>query len=260
MPTKETKEMARTPDEYPEEYQKAKNNYYYFGHHKCATHWIRHFLLGLSKRREMNYLVYRGNNRTNDFDSKREATFHLYVNSDPVTTQYMRQGSLGFHLIRDPRDVLISTYWSWRNTHPLIGLLTADMRHELKESGLEDGIRQVLYTCVFFTQVRNWKLGTNPNILDVRYEELVDDEFQQFKRIVEFLQIDVDRETLTAIVENCSFSKLAKGRKRGEENVDSHYRKGISGDWKNYFGADSEVKEEIYSHIGDLIDNLGYER
>jgi hypothetical protein len=61
---------------------------------------------------------------------------------------------------------------------------------------------------------------------------------------------------LSFVYEN-RFSKLAGGRKSGEENVKSHYRKGTSGDWKNHFTESH--KAYFKQHYNDLLITLGYE-
>src|SRR5690606_18169850 len=62
---------------------------------------------------------------------------------------------------------------------------------------------------------------------------------------------------LVTILEKKSFSRLAGGRKRGQENVKSHYRKGVPGDWKNHF-TEAHIRhfKESYNHV---LVKLGYE-
>jgi hypothetical protein len=47
------------------------------------------------------------------------------------------------------------------------------------------------------------------------------------------------------------------GRKIGEEDEKSHYRKGIAGDWRNHL-TDDHVKLFRKCH-GDLVERLGYD-
>jgi hypothetical protein len=54
------------------------------------------------------------------------------------------------------------------------------------------------------------------------------------------------------------FERLTHGRERGQENVKSHERKGIAGDWRNYF--DDQVKDVFKARYGDLLIATGYER
>ena len=53
------------------------------------------------------------------------------------------------------------------------------------------------------------------------------------------------------------FSRLARGRTQGEENTKSHFRKGISGDWKNHFNHDH--KDYFKKYYNEILVKLGYE-
>lgn len=56
---------------------------------------------------------------------------------------------------------------------------------------------------------------------------------------------------------SASFEKSTKSRQRGQEDSSSFFRKGIAGDWKNYF---TERDKQIFKEeAGDLLVNLGYE-
>ena len=247
------------PHEYPEQFQSAETNYFYYGHHKCATNWMRPFLYGLCQRLRANYLIYRGTNTANEFADKNNATFHLYVNSWPINLDHMTDKDRGFHLYRDPRDALISAYYSWKYSHSTPEERHQSIRRGLVEKNLEEGLMHILDQGFYFDQVQDWKLGERPNLLDVRYEELVANEFETFRKIIEHLHIDIFDEDLRTLVEACSFKRLSRGREQGQENVRSHFRKGVAGDWKNYFGEDGPMKEMVYKRIGPLIERLGYE-
>jgi len=54
------------------------------------------------------------------------------------------------------------------------------------------------------------------------------------------------------------FSKQASGRKQGEEDPRSHYRKGVAGDWINYFNQ--EHRRYFRENYTDLLIKLGYEK
>ena len=61
---------------------------------------------------------------------------------------------------------------------------------------------------------------------------------------------------VSSAVRRKSFERLSGGRKKGEENVESHYRKGKAGDWKNHLSADHLASFEA-QHPG-LVERLGY--
>jgi hypothetical protein len=63
---------------------------------------------------------------------------------------------------------------------------------------------------------------------------------------------------LDEILERHSFKKLAKGRVKSQEDVRSHYRKGVSGDWRNHF---KEVHIQRFQKLfPGVIEKLGYEQ
>ena len=63
---------------------------------------------------------------------------------------------------------------------------------------------------------------------------------------------------IAQITDRLSFDRLAGGRKKGQENVNSHYRKGVHGDWKNHFN-DDHIRY-FKEHYNDLLIQLGYEK
>jgi len=62
---------------------------------------------------------------------------------------------------------------------------------------------------------------------------------------------------LLSIAWRFRFRSLAGGRKQGDEDVTSHYRKGRPGDWVNHFTDHHKILfKELYP---DLLVRLGYE-
>jgi hypothetical protein len=81
----------------------------------------------------------------------------------------------------------------------------------------------------------------DPNVRVVRFEDLIGAESSDvFTGLFEHCDISMPRDVLDQLLAKYSFEALS-GRKPGEENTDSHYRKGISGDWKNYL-SESLIK------------------
>ena len=64
-------------------------------------------------------------------------------------------------------------------------------------------------------------------------------------------------EIVLGAVYSSRFEAQTGGRERGTEDVGSHYRKGIAGDWVNYF--EPQHVEAFNAHFGDLLSRLGYE-
>ena len=76
------------------------------------------------------------------------------------------------------------------------------------------------------------------------------------EQIVDYCQIDISRYRLHEVIEQHSFATIA-GRQLGEENVQSHHRKGIAGDWRKHFS--DRVKKEFKQRFGKILIKTGYE-
>ena len=53
------------------------------------------------------------------------------------------------------------------------------------------------------------------------------------------------------------FERITRGRKPGQEDPGSHYRKGVAGDWKTHFTV--SVAERFEERFPGMIQKLGYE-
>jgi hypothetical protein len=95
------------------------------------------------------------------------------------------------------------------------------------------------------------------NYREVRYEDLLEKPEVGFAALLEFLGATADAETVRRCVAAASFQKLSQGRKPGQEDATSFFRKGVAGDWRNVFTDwDKEVFKE---EAGELLIRLGYE-
>lgn len=94
------------------------------------------------------------------------------------------------------------------------------------------------------------------DILIIKYEELISDEYKIFDKIIRYCQIDIDRQLLHDVIRANSFKSLT-GRKPGEEDINSHLRKGIAGDWHNHFSK--RIKDEFKQRFGHILIQAGYE-
>lgn len=175
---------------------------------------------------------------------------HFTVRKEPI---------IKFVVLRDLRDTLISLYFSLKISHKIISENVAEGRDVLthldKEEGLLFLIRERLQASANIQ--RSWLRACREGDARLfRYEELIADEQAQFAQMIDYCQIDISPRKLQAIVEKNSFSKQA-GRKPGQEDVSSHYRKGVAGDWRNHFT--DRVCAEFKQKFGQLLVDTGYE-
>lgn len=274
-----------------------------FGHHKCASAWGE--LLCGEVCRELHRrfaVVFEPGMFDRDlarFVNERGIEFLAYSNAD---YQYVRQLPLdrvrGFHLVRDPRDIVVSAYFSHRNSHPT-GAWPELVAHRdaLRGCSKEEGLFLELdFRAQQFQEMRSWRdHEPAPNVRLVRMEELTADPYRGALDLMSFLGlVDEGRyspskrvfylfckvfrrlefftgqrvrfpiapgrlpaERLLGIVWENDFQRKAGGRKPGQEDPNSHYRKGVPGDWRHHFTAEHvRVFKERY---GDLVLDYGYE-
>jgi hypothetical protein len=166
-----------------------------------------------------------------------------------------------FFVVRDPRDIVVSWYFSAKKLHILQGDLVT-IRPILEQSSLEDGlIYSIRHLSEYgmFEAVSSWVGASevDPNVQVVRFEDLIGpDAPAVFKALFEHLDIRMDDESFAELLHAYSFERVTR-RKKGEESKDSPLRKGQAGDWKNHF--DEQVLEVFNETTGDLVERLGYE-
>ncbi|MBK9925009.1 MAG: sulfotransferase domain-containing protein [Anaerolineales bacterium] len=161
-----------------------------------------------------------------------------------------------FVVIRDLRDTLISLYFSAKFSHKIITDQLAELRQKLNDLDEEDGIMYML-TDVLPSSANiqaSW-IGT-PDVLMLKYDDILGNEFAFFENLIDYCEINVEKGRLHEIVRYNIF-EAATGRKPGQEDVNAHLRKGIAGDWKNYFS--DKIKTEFKKNYGELLIRTGYE-
>ena len=162
-----------------------------------------------------------------------------------------------FVVIRDLRDTLISFYFSLRKSHLLMVDYMASIRQRLETSSEEDGLIYLLNDVLpASARIQSSWIGI-PEVLLLRYEDILGNEYTFFERLVDYCQIKVSRKQLRTVVERSIF-ETSTGRQRGEEDVNAHLRKGIAGDWRNYFTE--SVKTQFKKQYGKLLIDTGYEK
>lgn len=159
-------------------------------------------------------------------------------------------------VIRDLRDALISAYFSIKISHPLLDQNLAKKREVLNSLDKEQGLIKLMESSPQTNAKIQLSWMNAQEALLVRYEDLLADEYGAFERIIDYCQIDISRQRLHQIIKDNSFEAVT-GRKRGEENITVHQRKGIIGDWRNHFT--DKVKENFKEKFGAVLIRTGYE-
>lgn len=105
--------------------------------------------------------------------------------------------------------------------------------------------------------VTRWCDTSREHVAYLSYEQLRTDPMATLETALgKFLAQPVDEAQLSRSVERFDFQRVA-GRKVGTEDRMAHARKGITGDWKNYFTK--EAGEVFDKYCGQVLIDLGYE-
>lgn len=114
------------------------------------------------------------------------------------------------------------------------------------------------YGC-WFEWVRDWSLRAKTNqdqILWLQYENMKVNSHDQIKRIIDFLGVSQGQDIpslIKKVAEGCSFESMKKQASEKESSGDfqGHLRKGIVGDWRNYF-TETMTKEFLDKYKKEL--------
>ncbi|XP_014718508.1 sulfotransferase 2A1-like [Equus asinus] len=198
-----------------------------------------------------------GYNALKDKEGPRLISTHLPIQLIPKSL--FNSKAKVIYLIRNPRDVLMSGYFFY-------GVSSFAEKFESLEEYFEWFIKGNLPYGSWFDHTHGWMtMRGKENFLILSYEELKQDT-RSIIEICQFLGKKLEPEELNSVLKNSSFQVM-------KENKMSNYsllqgqclskngillRKGISGDWKNYFTVtQAEAFDKIFQEkMADLPQEL----
>lgn len=186
---------------------------------------------------------------------------HLYISYQTYLEIPKPSNYKTFFVLRDPRDAVVSWYFSAKYSHVLTSVIP-ELRRDLAQLDSSNGLKYIINRLVefgYFEAQKSWINVTQEqeNIAIFRYEDLVSSNNSFLRKLLNYLQIEIPKAEFIALCDRHKFETMTKGRAQGEENINSHYRKGIAGDWKNHF--DSSTLDYFYQVTEDLVEVLGYQ-
>ncbi len=180
----------------------------------------------------------------------------LYITYQQFKTAKLPKQFKKLVIFRDLRDTLISSYFSMKISHPILNQDHVNLRNLLTNCSQEEGL-------IFLI---NHGLPDSANIQHswleagesfIRYEDLLENDLEILTPIIAgTLRLNQNR--FQDIILSTRFEAITHGRKRGDEDIVIHERKGIAGDWKNYFN--NRIKNEFKAKYGELLIRTGYEK
>jgi hypothetical protein len=248
------------------------------GYHKIASVWFENILTEVADRygltfsstwrphvdRDPVYLRWQPAHK--DDPPKWIGDVNLFMHSRHFRDELFGGRPIrGTHIVRDPRDVAVSGYryhlWTdekWAKV-PRDALGGMSYQQKLKTLPESEGLLlEIERTCEWTVgDMRAWDYA-RPDFLELRYEDLIEDEDAGFERIfTHYGFTEAAVAASVAIARKHSF-KAKTGRDIGESDATSHLRSGKPGQWRAAFEAEHI---ELFKRLGnDVLVMLGYER
>jgi len=224
-------------------------------HHKTGTHWIQRILQQVAGRWDLRFVTGReiAPGKTPDI------LFDPHTALDITALPPFR----GSHMIRDPRDIVVSGYFYHLWTHeswahiprPRWGGKTFQ-KHLLSLDREEGFMAEIDRLQPQFETMGRWNYDDS-RIFELRYETLMADGEPIFRKLFEHYGFHPDAiEKSVEFVRESSFESRA-GRSVGKVREGDVLRSGRSGQWREYFT--DRVRVHFLQSTGDLLAVLGYE-
>jgi len=166
-----------------------------FGHHKCASMWVHSICeqvcLELGLKLGCVFVEREFGGDLERYVSERKIEFLLYGNANFEQVRRLSVENIqGFHYVRDPRDIVVSAYFSHRNSHTTEAwpeLL--EYREKLRSCSKEQGLFLELdFRSEQFEEMRSWHDNPqNISIRTYRIEDVFSNPYQAFLEIFAFL-------------------------------------------------------------------------
>jgi len=219
---------------------------------KTASQWFK-FILNLDILQKASklssYYPYhekfnRSDNifRSNSYEEcpKNSIISPLYIDYDTFYRIPKPKNYRAFFVTRDPRDILISWYFSTKYSHGQDGYIDNYISDLSRTHEIEEGLLysiDALSEFGLWKTIESWKTSYSPNNdMIVNFEDLTgENQLEHWIKLLDFIEIQMDTPKLESLLNTYNFEFWSKGRKKGEEDKKSHMRKGVAGDWQNYF-------------------------
>lgn len=164
----------------------------------------------------------------------------LHTHGSSKNAMLLRERGLRYAVVyRDPRDVAISHYFYVRRTpwHP---------EHvQYRDLSVQEGIDHFADTLLepFAAWIEGWHEYADAELARfVRYEDLLSDALGELTKLVEHFGIGTDRSEIEQVQKVYSFERVSGGRERGQSDDESFVRKGVQGDWRNWFTNEQDAR------------------
>lgn len=165
------------------------------------------------------------------------------------------------YFIRNPLDIAVS--YSFHSSSAfdkaVADINNANNAFCRKPQKLHNQLKQDLSN--WSGHVKSWVDDSGLPVLVLRYEDMLNEPYREFKKAIDFLNIDVDEKQIRKAIENADFQKLKNMEEKegfGEKPIKmkSFFREGKSGSYSAYLNKG--LIEEIIRKNEAMMKRFGY--
>jgi len=181
---------------------------------------------------------------------------HLYLSYPQYAELHRPAPYRTFYIARDPRDIVVSWYFSTRDTHRVFGGI-ANLRQKLLSLPLSEGLLfSIEELAPLLNGMKTWVGVPDPEVAFFRLEEIRDRPEAEVGRLLSHCQVRLSPEALARVLRETSRDAL-RGRdlERRGAGEESHYRREPSAHERYFEAVHHEAFREL---MGDLVECLGY--
>jgi hypothetical protein len=225
-------------------------------HHRSGTVWFIRVLSTIARRYGLHF--------QEGEQEELEASTEIFVQDHSRIDRSELPPHRGSHMIRDPRDMVVSGYhyhlWTeekWVQV-PCDEYDGKSFQEALNDAGKKKGmILEMERFCREDLQdMLRWDYD-DPAFLELKYEDVIADEAAHFDALFRHYGFHDDAvDAGLEIAAHYSFQNVS-GRSFGDVEEQSHLRSGRTSQWEDHF--DDELKARFKELAGDAVVQLGYE-
>lgn len=171
----------------------------------------------------------------------------MHIYGSPHNAALLKRAKVKYIVLhRDLRDVAVSEvhYVRRMRWHPEYKYYAGKSVQE----GLAVFAERTLRSYVQWVQLWHENLDSELG-LELRYEKILKDPKAVMAQVARHFGLDSSPERIQQIVARFQFQKLSDGRDQGQGSNNSFFRKGVAGDWQNYFSP--ELNNKFKKIAGD---------
>ena len=232
-------------------------------HHKGGSAWIHATFRAIGKQLNIPYRRIDGNEALSAED-RAPPVIISFLNANAQKREWIFEETACkvFHMVRDPRDVIISgMHYHLKSTEARLHVPRKDfggMTYQEKLNNLTTTKERYLFELEDSPGVKQMKIWERPrpNCFECKYEDLIQDTEMNL-----FSQVALHLGFLPEELPECRrifWNNSLFGKKGEQVGVNPHIRSGETRQWAKIF--DQSLGTAFVDRYGDLLVTLGYEK